>query len=101
MTVTKYYDAALAGLHFDVGFSKRLATQFPLYRYSYFTCIILLFILFHRGIGMNVAGYTEKLPTLLSSIVQDIINPSFWSGMDEQLFHNCRERLLRGLKSCT
>jgi hypothetical protein len=23
MTVTKYYDASLAGLHFDVGFSKR------------------------------------------------------------------------------
>lgn len=46
-------------------------------------------------------GFTPKLSELASAVASDIGDASFWaSKVDEALFELCKERYLRGIKSC-
>ena len=48
-----------------------------------------------------MVGYTQKLPILANYLQDDILNYSkVWQQIDEQLFQDCKEKLLRDLQSC-
>lgn len=56
----------------------------------------------NRGISLSFVGYSPRLETLVEQISSEFTSKGFWqSEIDEVLFSNSKERLIRGLKSWT
>jgi hypothetical protein len=57
---------------------------------------------FYRGISLTFYGYSPKLPALADTVSRDVGSPEFWQKeVDSSLIENCKDRMLRNLRSCT
>jgi hypothetical protein len=54
----------------------------------------------YRGVGLTFYGYSTKLPQLAADVSRDIGSRDFWDAIDPEIILNCKERLVRSLKSC-
>ena len=50
---------------------------------------------------MRISGYYPKLRELATAVSKDLGSQEYWQETDTQLFENCKEKLVRGIKSCT
>mmetsp|Transcript_1554 Transcript_1554/g.2638 ORF Transcript_1554/g.2638 Transcript_1554/m.2638 type:complete len:577 (+) Transcript_1554:563-2293(+) len=74
VTARKYFPAAQAGLSYSFGLGP-------------------------RGLGLTFIGYTPKLSSLAAAVSQDVGDLDFWRGVDPIVVANCKERILRSLRS--
>jgi len=54
----------------------------------------------YRGVSLTFYGYSTKLPQLAADVSRDIGSRDFWDAIDPEIILNCKERLVRSLKSC-
>lgn len=75
-TAEKYFPSSFAGLRFSAGIGA-------------------------RGIQFSFAGYSTRLSTFALNVTQRFCSETFWSSMPDEIFVNCKDSMVRGLRGWT